>query len=357
MVNSLGKRPDGFLAEMLGQPLALRRAAEGLVGQVDALAALAETHENRPVLFTGMGTSYNACYVPVTLLAGAGRSTGMVDTAELLHFRRPALRPETVLILVSQSGRSAELVTLMEALKEGSRPLVVSITNARENPIAQAADISLDTRTGPEMGPSTMTFAATLVLLAVVAQILAGQSPPEAVRDVTEMTDQVAVAVGTLLEGQEKLADRLIEWWAQRPVMILLGRGTARAASETGALLLKEAARLPAEALESGQFRHGPLELAGPELAAAIVATEPDTQRLDIGIAADLVRAGAGVLVVGRTRGAPAGSQQLPLTDVGRALSPALAVVPFQLLAWRLALQRSRPPGSFTVGSKVTTSE
>jgi glucosamine--fructose-6-phosphate aminotransferase (isomerizing) len=177
------------------------------------------------------------------------------------------------------------------------------------------------------------------------------------VRDITEMTDRTAAAVGTLFEGREELADRLVEWWGQRAVVILLGRGTARAASETGALLMKEAARLPVEALESGQFRHGPLELAGPDLAAAIVATEPSTARLDIGIATDLVRTGAGVLVVGGALGAPAGSQQIPLTDVGRALVPALAMVPFQLLAWRLALQRSCRPGSFTIGSKVTTSE
>jgi glucosamine--fructose-6-phosphate aminotransferase (isomerizing) len=356
VVNTPGK-PDGFLAEMLGQPSALRRAAEGLAGQIDALDALAKRHEKRPVFFSGMGSSYHACHVPVTLLAGARRSTGMVDTAELLHFRRPVLRQEALLILVSQSGRSAEVVTLMETIKEGPRPLVVSITNGQENPLAQAADITLDTRTGPEKGPTTMTFAATLVVLAAVAEVLAGRPPREAVRDITETTDRAAVAVGTLFEGREELADRLVEWWGQRPVVILLGRGTARAASETGALLLKEAARLPAEALESGQFRHGPLELAGPDLAAAIVATEPNTARLDIGIATDLARAGAGVLVIGRTLGAPAGSQQIPLTDVGRALSPALAMVPFQLLAWRLALQRRRRPGSFTIGSKVTTSE
>lgn len=245
----------------------------------------------------------------------------------------------------------------MEALKEDPRPLVVSITNGRENPLAEAADISLDTRTGPEEGPTTMTFGATLVVLAAVAGVLAGQPLREVVREVAEMTDRAAAAVGTLLDGHEELADRLVGWWGQRPTVILLGRGTARAASETGALLLKEAARLPAEALESGQFRHGPVELAGPDLAAAIVATEPNTERLDIGIAADLARAGAGVLVAGRTWGAPAGSQQVPLTDVGRALSAALAVVPFQLFAWRLALRGSRRPGSFAIGSKVTTRE
>ncbi len=342
---------------MLGQPSALRRAAEGLAGQDDALAALAERGEKRPVLFTGMGTSYHACYAPVTLLAGAGRGAGMVDTAELLHFRRPVLRPETVLILVSQSGRSAEVVALAEAMREGPRPLVVSITNGLENPLAQASDIVLDTWAGPETGPSTMTFAATLVMLAAVAEVLAGRPPDEAVREIAGTADRAAAAAGVLFSGKEELTDRLTEWWRQRPALILLGRGTARSASEAGALLLKEAAHLPAEALESGQFRHGPIELADPDLAAAIVATEPATERLDLGIAADLVRAGAAVLVIGRTAGAPAGSLQIPLADVGRALSPALAVVPFQLLGWRLALRRSRRPGAFTIGSKVTTSE
>jgi glucosamine--fructose-6-phosphate aminotransferase (isomerizing) len=356
-VSPQGKASDTLLAEIIGQPSAIRRAAEGLAEQVDALAAVAQRHEQRPIQFTGMGSSYYACHAPVTLLTGAARSAGMVYAAELLHFRLPALRPDSVQIVVSQSGRSAEVVALADALKRGVRPLLVSVTNGLDNPLAQGSDIALDIRAGPEKGPSTMTFAATLVVLAGVAQVLAGRQADEAVRDISETADRAEAAAETLLAGREELAERLAGWLGQRPAVILLGRGAGRAASATGALLLKEAARLPAEALESGQFRHGPLELAGPDLAAAVVVTEPATERIDLGIAADLVSAGASVLVVGRTSNAPAGSRRVPLTDVGRALTPALAAVPFQLLAWRLAQQRSRRPGSFTIGSKVTTRE
>src|SRR5205807_485283 len=154
---------------------------------------------DRTIVFTGMGSSYHACYVPVTSLAEAGAPAVMVDAAELLHFRRPMLDGRSVLIAVTQSGESAEVVRLVED-----------------------------------------------------------------------------------------------EWPAGRAALALLGRGAARAAAEMGALLMKEVARFPAESLESGQFRHGPLELAGPDLAVVVVATEPATAGLDARLTADLLRAGAG---------------------------------------------------------------
>lgn len=349
-----------FLAEIRGQPSALRRAADGLMEQAGTLGALATRagpDSGLQVLFTGMGTSYHACYMPVTLLTGAGRWAGMSDTAELLHFRRPALRSQTLLIIVSQSGRSAEVIGLAEATKDGSRPLIVSVTNGLDNALAGTADIALDTRAGRELAPSTMTFATTLVLLAAVAEVLAGRAPRDATRDVAETALRTAIAAEAMLADLDQIADQLTRWLGACRAPILLGRGTARAAAEAGALLLKEAAGLPAQALESGQFRHGPIELAGPNLAAAIVATEQRTEHLERRIAADLMRAGASVLVIGPPAASPGAVGAISLTDVGRAMSAALAAVPFQMLAWRLAVQRGGAPGSFTVGSKVTTSE
>ena len=92
-MKSLGKFPDPFIAEIAGQPDALRRAASGLAAHVDTLEAL----RTRPVgalVFAGMGSSYDACYPAVTALARAGVSATMVDTAELLHFRLPTLGAE-----------------------------------------------------------------------------------------------------------------------------------------------------------------------------------------------------------------------------------------------------------------------
>src|SRR5262245_48564872 len=103
----------------------MRRAADRLGRQADALAQMAA---GRPaaVVFTGMGASYAACYPAVTVLSGLGVRATMVDTAELLHFRRPVLGPDTVLVVVSQSGRSAEAVRLVRELDPHTAPLVVA---------------------------------------------------------------------------------------------------------------------------------------------------------------------------------------------------------------------------------------
>ena len=81
---------------------------------------------------------------------------------------------------------------------------------------------------------------------------------------------------------------------------MVLGRGPARAAAEMAALTLKEADGLAAEALESAQFRHGPLELAGPNLAAIVIATEPETETLDRALARELREVGAAVFEITR---------------------------------------------------------
>src|SRR5690242_18438720 len=101
----LGNFPDRFLAEIAGQPQAILRADEAMQEQADLLDVLRERSvAARSVVFTGMGSSYDACYAPVTLLGEAGVATSMVDAAELLHFRLPAVTQDTLVIAVSQSG-------------------------------------------------------------------------------------------------------------------------------------------------------------------------------------------------------------------------------------------------------------
>ena len=143
---------------------------------------------------------------------------------------------------------------------------------------------------------------------------------------------------------------------AGRNVMVVLGRGPARAAAEMGALLLKECGVM-AESLESAMFRHGPLELAGPGMSAIVFATEPETRRLDLGLAADLVQAGVAVLVVTPDGEEPKGAHAVATGFLDRALMSAVSIIPVQLLAWKLAVSSGRTPGAYTRASKVTTRE
>jgi glucosamine--fructose-6-phosphate aminotransferase (isomerizing) len=266
----------------------------------------------------------------------------MLDTAELLHFRMAAMRRAGVLACISQSGESAELVKLVDRLP-AERPLVAAVTNGSDNTLARAADIALDTGAGEEHGPSTMTFAAALAVL----DALVGDPPFE----------RAALEMERLLAGAEQTADHLCEWIDGRPTLALVGRGSARAAAEMGALTLKEAARFPAESLQAAQFRHGPLELAGPRLAVMVVATEPRTRDLELRLAEELARADAAVLVISQDGEAPDGCESVTVGPLENGLAAAAATIPAQLLAWRLARSRGLTPGEFAIAGKVTTRE
>src|SRR5918996_968017 len=287
-VRSLDGFSDPFLAEIAGQPDAMRRAAAALLDQRDHLDRVREAASVTPtIVFTGMGSSYDACYPAVNDLAGRGVSSLLVDTAELLHFRRPILNAKTLVVIVSQSGESAEIVKLVSAIaKQRLRPFVVSITNSLDNDLARRSDVKLDTWAGREVGPSTMTFAAAMATLSGIARLLAGDSVDTAV-------------------------DR------------------TRTAAEGAAL----------------------------SMTAIVTATEPETRRLDLGLAADLIDTGANVLVVTPDGEAPKRARAVATGYLDRALISAVSIIPVQLLAWRLAQVRGRTPGQYTRASKVTTRE
>jgi glucosamine--fructose-6-phosphate aminotransferase (isomerizing) len=301
-----------------------------------------------------MGSSYDACYPAVTTLGRHGATSFMVDAAELLHFRLRMLGAHDDVVFVSQSGESAETVRAAEELRGRSDgPRIFAVTNDPTSSLADAAEITLQTNAGEESGPSTMTFAAALVVVGAVAQAALGTRPDDVAQRIALEADMTASAIDDLL-GHVELPDDLVTWHGGRATTVILARGGARAAAEMGALTLKEAVGMPVESLQAAQFRHGPLELAGPGLAAMVLATEPETRDLDLAMADELRSLGAAVWTI--TSGAPAPGA----TDIGpldRLLSPAAAVVPAQLLAWRLAILAGREPGSYRHAAKVTLHE
>jgi glucosamine--fructose-6-phosphate aminotransferase (isomerizing) len=304
-----------------------------------------------------MGSSYDACYPAVTTLGRHGTTAFMVDAAELLHFRLGMLGTRDDVVFVSQSGESAETVRAAEELRGRSDgPRIFAVTNDPTSSLADAAEITLQTNAGEESGPSTMTFAAALVVVGAVAQAALGTRPDDVAQRIALEADMTASAIDDLL-GHVELPDDLVTWHGGRATTVILARGGARAAAEMGALTIKEAAGMPVESLQAAQFRHGPFELAGPDLAAIVLATEPETAELDRELAADLTKLGAAVLLVTADGPAPVDTMSIAIGSLDRLLSPSAAVVPAQLLAWRLSLTSGRTPGSYVHASKVTTRE
>ena len=356
-MKSLGNFPDPFIAEIAGQPDALRRAAEALHEQAAILHEIVGVAGSASLVFTGMGSSYDACYPAVTQLARDGIAAVMVDSAELLHFRTGMLGSHTTLVAISQSGESAEVVRVVENVRgRADPPRVIAVTNGTGNTLASLADLVVDTRAGQETGPSTMTFAASLVAVGAIGHLLGGLDVAETVRGCREQADLAAGAIEGLL-SDATLADRIVDRIGPCGTVVILGRGPARASAEMGALTVKEAVGMPIESLQTAQFRHGPLELAGPDLAALIIATEPETSALDLTLAEELLATGASVVTVTADPGGPQAAMNIAIGPVGSTLAPAVSILPAQLLAWRLSILRGREPGAYYRASKVTIRE
>ncbi len=357
-MKSLGNFPDPFIAEISGQPEAIRRAASGMAEQIHVLERIAAIGHERTVVFTGMGSSYDACYPAVTALAGrrdpdpARRRLGAAAFPQERARRRGTARHREPIRGERRGGpvdRGTEPTTT-------APPFVVAVTNGTDNTLARLAGGVLDTRTGDEVGPSTMTFAAALVVVGTVGRVLRGETPMDAVAATQRGAETAAASIEALL-ARSALPDELTAWLGDRPHSVILGRGPARAAAEMGALTLKEAIGLPIESLQTAQFRHGPLELAGPDLAAIVIATEPETRDLDVGLAGELVALGAAAIAVVEGGETPEGVMRIDIGAQDRLLASAVSILPAQLLAWKLAVERGRPPGSYVRASKVTTRE
>jgi glucosamine--fructose-6-phosphate aminotransferase (isomerizing) len=345
--------PDAHLREIREQPAAIRRAAEALLEQGHVLRDLGERSRALRIVLTGMGSSFDAGFPAVDHLAERGVVVLHANAAEILHFRLPWITAETVLVLVSQSGGSAEVVRLAERARSAAEPpLIVSLTNGLTNELAGIADIALDTRTGPETAPSSMTFAATLVQLGAIARAIGGDDPAVAATWIADAAARTSDAVQSLLDEEDTIAERIADVGRGQRTMVIVGRGAARATAEMGALTLQECG-VVADGFEAGAFRHGPFELAGPRLGAIVVATERRTRSLELGLAGDLRATGSAVAVLTDEPDADA----IVLAAVDRLLSPAVSMVPIQLGARRLAIEAGREPGSYAFATKVTTRE
>jgi len=354
---------DLFMTEILEQPPAIRRAA-ALLGNRADFFALTESLRDRqgPLLLTGMGSSFHACQAAASALGQRGVLAVTMNTAELLHFQWKTAAAASAVVLVSQSGRSVEVLRLAQKLASlARRPRLIAITNGTDNPLTPLVDICLDTAAGSEVGPSTKSYAATFVPLAALVETVTAaastRSTAAALSYVAEAAYLAADAAEQFIMNALALADELFEWLDGRKMVTVLGRGVARGPAETSALVLKEAARFPAEALDAADFRHGPLELAGPDLAVVLLSLEEPTRRLDDRLVAEVARHKTAVLVVANVLSSADGVRKLAIGRIEPLLACAVAVIPAQLLAWRLARAAGRHPGEFRLASKVTTEE
>ena len=337
-----------ILEDILVQPSLLKDALQQHLTKDSALDVAARgVMEMRPrrIVLTGMGSSLFASYGAYLHLLNVGLGAIWIPLSELLHYAAGQIGPDTLIIVVSQSGETIEALRLLADRRPNA---ILAVTNNAASTLAKEARWVIPSCAGPEQSVATRTYTCALLALTVLAGRIAGASPRELEGN---LSPAIAAAAQVATEAPAQIA-ALPEFWRSDGPLTIIGRGPSLCTALSAGLLFKETAKLPVEGMSSAQFRHGPLEIAGRGHRVIICTAPGPTLALDSRLAAELRHAGSDVLVIGPGE-EPAPHMLMPES----AYAELYTIIPLQLLARECALQRGIMPGSFRYIGKVTTSE
>lgn len=349
---------DEFLADVRSQSEAVRAVLASYRSTLDAqLGAAARILGRRDsgsvILAVGMGSSLAAARA-LTFVLPSRPMVVAEDAGEVLHYGLEAAAEATAVVAISQSGRSVETVRVADEIRRWTSTPVVVVTNDLASPLAERGHVVLPMLAGQEIAVSTKTYVCSLVVLLLLAERLQPGIIDEAHFDLaadgmTHAVDEVAPAL---------LATELSE----RRGLFILGRGPSLSAAEYAALIIKEMAALPAEAMSGGAFRHGPLEVTLSDVGVVILAPAGRTADLGVRLAVEIAERGRPVWLLtdperARTLRAPSSLRLTTVPPVPEALAPLVTVVPLQLLAAHLAEARGRRAGAMVLVGKTTEHE
>ncbi len=341
-----------YISDILSQPAALRNTVNNFsLHPLESVLQSLNTGEFDRIVITGMGASYNAAYPAYLELTRLSIPVMLVNAAELLHYMDGLIGTCTLLWVNSQSGRSAELLHLLERIKPNPPACILAFVNDEASPLASAADVCLPIHAGPETMVSTKTYINTLAMNLLATQQLTGRDIEPIKRAMLTAADGIEIYLSDWQAHVQKLDSILGNF----ETLILLGRGPSMSTVWNGSLINKEAAKYPLEGMNAADFRHGPLELAMPGFTALIFAGSTSTLELNRRLALEIVKNGGRAIWID-TKTDPALST-IPIPEVAEAVHPLVEILPMQMLTLVLAARKNVKAGQFRIIEKVTARE
>ena len=337
-----------YFQDILQQPQALDAtcAALGESGRWDAVSRFIRSRRWQRVLLTGMGSSFHSLHPLQLALFQAGLAPVLIETSELVHYGTTLFNAETLIIAVSQSGRSAEALRLLE--RNRPSPLL-AVTNTADSPLAQDCDCLVPVRAGIEATVSCKTYVAGLTALAWLAGVITGGAEKDTLKVLAAASGLVAQYLKEWRSHTTSLAEKL----SGARHLFLVGRGPSLAAAGTGALIIKESARFHAEGMSSAAFRHGPMEMLQPQMQTIVLSGDARTRALNDQLVRDLVAHGGRCDRIAED----AAYGPFRLAPCEPRLRPILEILPMQMMSLALAGLGGREAGRFEHASKITAVE
>ncbi len=348
-----------MLKEIYEQPRAVRDTTLGRVSQDTGQVYLsemkiseAEFREAQKINILACGTSWHAGHAGKFMIETLARIPVEVDYASEWRYRDPIVEPDTITLVISQSGETADTIAAQrEAKSKGSK--TVAICNVVGSMITREAEGTIYTHAGPEIGvASTKAFTAQLTALYLFALYLAqvrGTVTPERAGAAVQELTRIPAKLETILSHDDE-CDELAKRYQKVHDFLFLGRGVHYPIALEGALKLKEISYIHAEGYPAGEMKHGPNALIDENLPVVVIATKdankPESMLRYEKTISNLkeVKARSGVVIAIATEGdeeiRESADHVLYVPPAPEELSVILEVVPLQLLAYHIAVRR-----------------
>jgi glutamine---fructose-6-phosphate transaminase (isomerizing) len=341
-------------AEMAEQPEVLRRLLDRERG-ADGAPAIRETAARiaarapRFVLFTARGTSDNAAlYAKYLFEVLLGKPCGLTSMSTTTAYQAKADLTDCLVVTVSQSGGSPDLVASTRAAREAGA-ITLAVTNNADSPLAEVSEFHIDVLAGPENAlPATKTYTAELLALYLLVEGMRGGDGPEAAAALPELAESVLARREEVrqLAGRYRFADR----------MVITSRGYGYPTAKEAALKLMETSYIPALSYSGADLLHGPLAMVDNISPVIAVVTDGRGGQALQPVLDRLRDRGADLVVVGPKEQVDAASAgfALPTGSLAEELQPILEIMPLQMLAYEVTIARGQDPDAPRALAKVT---
>ncbi|TBL68361.1 glutamine--fructose-6-phosphate transaminase (isomerizing) [Paenibacillus thalictri] len=291
------------------------------------------------------GTAYHAGLIGKNVIERLARIPVETDVASEYRYRSPIITKNTLVIVVSQSGETADtLAALREAKRNGAR--VLAITNVVGSSVAREADDVIVTWAGPEIAvASTKAYTSQLIAFYLFGLYLAQTLGTQDEAYIAEVIDAIKLLPEQVeyILGQAEAVKQVAEQVATHEDLFFIGRGMDYAVALEGSLKLKEISYIHSEAYAAGELKHGTLALIEDGIPVIALATQHDLFEKTVSNIKEVKARGAyvfGIHSAGEDELKKSVDQTLEIPKTLPLLTPALSVVPLQLLAYYASLAR-----------------
>lgn len=337
--------------EIFEQPSALRNCMRGRLNSDDGMVVLGGLRQfapqlvrSRRVILAAQGTALHSAMIGEYLLEDLAKIPAECEYASEFRYRNPIIEEGTVVVAVSQSGETADtLAALSEAKERGA--LALGVINAVGSSISRETDAGVYLRAGPEIGvASTKAFTAQVAVLTMIALFMARRRfmSPEQCGELIKQLELIPDKIEKVLELNDSIR-AITEKYVERENWLFLGRGYNYPTALEGALKLKEISYIHAEGMPAAEMKHGPIALIDDGMPAVFIATRGSQYEKVMSNISEVRSRGGHVIAVATEGDKEIGNHAQDvfyIPDVPECLSPIVAVVPLQLMAYHAAVLR-----------------